>query len=169
MRRALTPQGLRRVARECAAAEDRREAAVRAAATKARREATPPSELLSGWELLPEEDWTSREVLGCYAAAHLRAMGAEDPELKTHASREKLGHIVRRLLSELGEGESPREYIEWAVPEVVRSAGKRWPSDGTPAASSLVTGWILLKRWRAYRARRGTSRTRAAGKQWEEG
>lgn len=169
MRRQITQQGLRRAARECAAAEDRREAAARGLETRSRNASTPPSELdaLSRWRETPEADWTGRDALGCYASAYRESAGEEDPELKSAAARERGSAILLRVIRECaGAGESPREFLQWAVPEAL--SGKRWPQDGVASPGTMVTGWILLKRWRAKRRKQGSGAGRR-GNDWEEG
>lgn len=168
MRRALGRAELGRIQRAVEAEHRRAAASAAAAETRETRAAMTPSELLSGWESVPEGEWKAMEVLGCYASMHLAEVGTEDPQLKTAVNRVKYSSILYKLFEELGEGESPREYIEWAVKEVLRGAGKQWPQDGVPSVYVLVYNWILLKRWRVSRVRRGKAGPRR-GKQWEEG
>ena len=165
MRRAIGPNGMRRVERDCARNEVKLESARTAATSRAKTSSTPPSLLDSRWLGIPPSEWHAHDVVACYASAYVSAYGSEDPEIKTRAGRDRAGHILRRLLSELGAGESAREFVEWAVREIRR--GRSWPRDGAASPGVLVYNWILLKRWRVRR--RGKQGVAVRGADFEEG
>lgn len=175
MRKRLSKAALLRESRERKRAERRSVTSTRAAATRARMARTPPSLLpvLVSAMNEPEEDWRGRAALGCYASAYVDVMGCEDDVLRHAAERRVATAQLARLVDHLEEGESPREYIEWAVARC--SKGPGYPSDRVPSVTAIVFRWILLKNWRAARSRkdrRRTARTADAkprSRTWAEG
>lgn len=168
MRAPVSRIGLNRIAREVTRAGERRENASRASQKARDAAGGGPSGLraLSGWREAEEAAWGGRDLLGYYASAYVREVGEEDPELRSAEVRGRLSGMLSNLIRQLKEGESPREYVDWAIGACLRP-GKQWPKDGTVSVSVLVYNWILLKRWRAAARRPGGLKARGA--EWEEG
>jgi len=125
--------------------EVKAEASRRSVATRSlRRE---PSRRFRAWERKSITSWTGRDALGCYAAAYLAEVGTEDPELFEEAGVRRCAGMLGALLRDLGEGESPRDFLAWAVAEA--RTGRGYPRDGVPSVVVVCYRRIMLKRWRA--------------------
>lgn len=166
MRRPVGIRQLLRDGRERERAAERSGASSRAAGSRSAADAAPSAALRPRRDV-PEAEWGGRDLLACYAAAYAKEMGSEDPVLRSAAGRDRSAGTLSGVMRVLEPGESPAEYVRWAVGECLR--GRGYPSDRTPSVGALVYDWILLKRWRSRARRGGAQRVRGAdGGGWEE-
>jgi len=125
--------------------EVKAEASRRSVATRSlRRE---PSRRFRSWERKDPAAWNGRDALGFYASTYLAEVGSEDPELFEEASVKRCASALAALVRDLAPGESPRDFLAWAVAEC--RTGRGYPRDGVPSVVAVTYRRILLKRWRA--------------------
>ena len=145
MKREVQLSALARERRGNARSEARARRTSKAVETRSlRRE---PSKRFRAWERKPIASWIGRDALGCYAAAYLAEVGTEDPELFEEAGVRRCSGMLGALLRDLDEGESPRDFLVWAVAEA--RTGRGYPRDGVPSVVVVCYRRIMLKRWRA--------------------